>query len=80
MSYKDAIVKALRTNIELAPGLSRSDLEWLVRCENACNQATKDFIEGVIDQETWADTLEFFGHNMDEYTSITEENLVILGF
>jgi len=77
---KQQIFNSLRTVIQLDEDLEKSELDYLVRAENACNIATKDFLRGKIDQETWLDTLEFFGHNIDKYLIDTEDNLKAIGF
>ena len=75
-----SVFNALRTVIAIEPGLIGSQIDYLVRAENACNLATNDFLSGRIDQETWLDTLEFFGRDMDDFVHTTEDNLMIIGF
>lgn len=43
---------------------------------DAINSSVIQVVDGSVDVETYLDTVEHYGQNMDSYTEIVEENLV----
>ncbi len=69
----------LESEIHLCPDFNRADIEALLHQLDNCNKAVQDFITGRIDEETFLDILEANGHKMEDFLSVTESNLIIVG-
>ncbi len=69
----------LWSELHLCPDYSKADLEALLFQLDNCNKAVQSFITGQLDEETFLDILEANGHNIDDFLSVTESNLIIVG-
>jgi hypothetical protein len=69
----------LTTGIRSTSDMNLSDLQTLIEAEAACNGALEKWLRGEIDEETFCDVLEYYGHDMDDYFEIVDYNFDVIG-
>lgn len=79
MNLEQVIEDSLWSEISICPDYGPLDYWALLHQLNACNTAVQQFMEGKLDEDTFLDTLETNGHQIDDYLSVTDSNLVIFG-